>query len=117
MKKLTKQEIKDRFVIGLVIGLAVGIVGLAAGIIAGIEVGIEARIVRFVFLIFGLAAGLIFVLSITFTTQLIALITSNPEFMMFDFIVSEILLIVLIVTPIIWIYFIKKNQKEKGRSK
>lgn len=46
-------------------------------------------------LILSLIYGLIVGLTITFTTQLIALITSNPEFVMFDFIASFVLIIII----------------------
>ena len=86
-KKITKQEIKEVLVDGLVDWL---IVGLIIGLIYG--------------LIIGLIGGLIVGLALIFTTQLIALITSNPKFIMFDFIVSGILIIFIEIVGcfIVW---------------
>jgi len=116
-----EEEIKDGLVVGLVSGLVVGIAGLIAGLVDGIIIGI---IIGLVFgLVVGLAAGfiaglavgiagLVVGLSFTFTTQLIGLITSNPKFMMFDFIVSGILLILILVVGWSLICRIKKQEKK-----
>jgi len=68
-------------------------------------------------LIVGLIYGLIGGLMITFTTQLIALLTSNPEFAMFDLIVSGILII--LIQTIGWYYFyklLKPNNKVRRKN-
>lgn len=78
-KNESKQEIKDGLIYGLIYGL-----------------------------IFGLIFGLIYGLTITFTTQLIALITQHSEFVMNDLISSGLLLIVIQVIG--WL-ILKKMQK------
>jgi len=85
MLKLSKEQkgnIKDGLIIGLIGGLIIGLI-----------------------------IGLIYGLTITFTTQLIALLTSNPEFVMFDLVVSLVLIIV--VEVIGWIIVKKLKEAKK----
>ena len=81
---------QEGLVYGLVFGLIAGLIaGLVYGLIAGLVFGLVFG------LVYGLVAGLVAGLVVIFTTQLIALITSNPEFIMFDLIVSGLLILVI----------------------
>ena len=86
------EELKDDLIVGVIWGLIGGLTwGLTCGLIGG--------------LIWGLTCGL----TITFTTQLIALITSNPNFVMFDLIISGIILVIM-VTLLFSILFIELHK-------
>lgn len=86
-----KQEIINEIKDGLIYGLIYGLIG---GLIVG--------------LIVGLIGGLIGGLTIVFVTQLIALLTSNPELSMFSFIVS--LILIILIQIIGWIIVNKLNE-------
>ena len=97
MENKTIQEIKEKLTGGLIVGL---IGGLICGLIDGLTGG----------LIYGLIYGLIVGLMITFIAQLIALITSNPEFVMSNLIFSGIL--ILVIQAIGWIAVVKLRDSD-----
>ena len=99
------EELKDDLIVGVIWGLIGGLTwGLISGLIGGLSSGLSSGLIGG--LIWGLTCGL----TITFTTQLIALITSNPNFVMFDLIISGI--IILVIEIIGWYYFYKLKGKE-----
>ena len=83
-------------ILGLIFGVIFGLItGLIYGLIFGLIVGLIFGLIVGLFfgLIVGLFYGLTVGLTITFITQLIALITQHPEFIMTGLIVNGILIV------------------------
>jgi len=113
MNKEKLQDIKEGLIYGLISGLIIGLIcelicGLIVGLIGGLIGGLISGLI--IGLIGGLIYGLISGLMIIFITQLIALITSNPEFVMSNLIFSGIL--ILVIQAIGWIAVVKLRDSD-----
>ena len=123
-KKEVREQTKDALFSGLVYGLIAGLlvglfIGLVYGAVDGLHRGlITGLILGLIFefilgLIRGISVGFILSLSTLIGTQLIALVTNNPEFAMFDLVISLVLLVVAQLVG--WsLYFKLKHDQTKG---
>ena len=121
MKMGIKKEIREDLVFGLVCGLVGGLVyglacglidglvcGIIVGLIGGLVVGLIAGLIYN--LVFGLIYGLVCGLAFGITTQIIALMQSNPEFSLINLILQLSLLVIIQISG--WIYVWRfKNEK------
>ena len=118
-EEMKNKDIREGLIAGLITGLIFGLItGLMFGLTFGWIFGwIAGLIYGLIFGLFaglntGLIYGLITGLMITFITQLIALISGNPEFVMLDFVISGVL--ILLIETFGWIvYWRLKNDKKR----